>query len=718
MPGYFVSVPKGLEHPLQTELEILGISKVSVLQAGVAFEATWQQALSVMMYARVAGKLTWRVSETEVADVDALYKVVKGLGWEDWFSENQTLSVEAIVQQEGVTNNLFVAQRVKDAVVDRFREKTGQRPSVDRQQPDVVIQVHWKRNKASVYIDLGGPLHQRGYRQPGAKAPLKENLAAGILIRCGWLERCKEIPVLVDPMCGSGTFLIEGALMALDWAPGLLREDPPYLKLKFADVELWQQIKAEAEARLESARRQVTPVIIGRDNEIRAVEATRNNLRFLKQDVQLDLRMGNLSTWQKHDLPDDGFLVVNPPYGERLGAIPELIETYVSLGYTLKHAFAGWQAAVFTGVPEMGKMMGIRAHRRNKLFNGPIACELLQFELHAEPTAPEGELLELESGGQYVLSEQERSFANRLRKNAKQLRKWLKKEEISCYRIYDADLPDYNAAIDVYEDHLVIAEYAPPKEIDEDKATRRLYSMLLIAPELLEIERDKVHVKVRRRQKGKTQYEKMDQTNLFFTVEENGLNFLINADDYLDTGLFLDHRQVRQSIREQAKDKRFLNLFAYTGTASVYAAAGGAKTTTTVDLSKTYLNWAEENMAQNGFSGKQHYFEQMEAMAFMKQCRDRFDLIFVDPPSFSNSKRFAGEFDVQRDHVGMLRLCVKLLARGGTLIFSNNLRGFKLNETAVEEMGMAIKNITKATMPKDFERNSKIHQVWELTFRK
>lgn len=715
MPAFFVSVPKGLEHPLEIELASIGIEKVSVLQAGVAFSASWEQALRVLLWSRVAGKLMLRLYEGEAATPDDLYKHVRRVEWEAWFSEKQTLSVDAVVQQKGISNNLFAAQRVKDAIVDRFRERTGSRPNVDRQDPDVVVQLHWKNDKVTLNLDLGGPLHKRGYRHVGAVAPLKENLAAGILIRSGWLDTLQTTPVLVDPMCGSGTLLVEGALMALDYAPGLLRDQPGYLKLKQADQALWQKLVDEAHTRFAAAKERVKPILMGSDMERRAVEATGNNLRFLKDAVTLETTMGGLDVWHDRELPEKGLVVVNPPYGDRLGTLPQLTATYVSLGFTLKHAFPGWQAAVITGSPELGKLMGVRAHRRNKLFNGPIPCELLQFELHEAPNEIQGEKLLLDTGGYYVLNEQELAFANRVRKNVKQLRKWLRKEEITCYRAYDADLPDFNAALDVYEDHLVMAEYAPPKQIDEDKATRRLLSMLLIAPEVLETDRDKVHVKVRRRQKGKTQYEKMDQTGVFFTVKENGKRFRINADDYLDTGLFLDHRQVRQHVGELCEGKRFLNLFAYTGTATVYAAAAGARRTTTVDLSNTYLQWAQENMKLNGFRDRGHEFVQMETMAWLKQCRDRYDVIFVDPPSFSNSKRFAGEFDVQRDHVGMLRLCKRVLTRGGTIVFSNNLRGFRLDEAAVQGMGLKINDITKATMPKDFERNSKIHQVWELT---
>ena len=274
-----------------------------------------------------------------------------------------------------------------------------------------------------------------------------------------------------------------------------------------------------------------------------------------------------------------------------------------------------------------------------------------------------------------VLIPESGQFANRLRKNARLRRKWAKREGVSCYRVYDADLPDYSAAIDLYEGcpqtpgrWLVIAEYAAPKTIDPALAQARMLDILAIAPRILDVPAEHVHAKARMRSRGGSQYGKQgagkggsgERANIarrrLPLIEEGGLTFAVNFDDYLDVGIFLDHRVTRNLVREHAKQaRRFLNLFAYTGTATCYAADGGVEETVTVDLSNTYLDWAERNMRQNGFVGPQHHFVRDDVLAWIRdqrQTRNRWDLIFVDPPTFSNSSKMGRRtWDVQRDHI-------------------------------------------------------------------
>ncbi len=308
-------------------------------------------------------------------------------------------------------------------------------------------------------------------------------------------------------------------------------------------------------------------------------------------------------------------------------------------------------------------------------------------------------------------------LANRLVKNRKHLAKWLKREGISCYRLYDADLPEYAVAVDVYEGErcwVNVQEYEAPKSIDPKSARRRLREALGVIPEVLDVPQDQVFFKVRRQQKGAAQYERLAEHRRFFEVGEHGLRFLVNFEDYLDTGLFLDHRDTRRLVGELAAGKRFLNLFAYTGTASVYAAGGGAVSTTSVDLSNTYLDWARRNLALNGFSGPEHELIQADCLRWIEQAagRRRFGLAFLDPPSFSTSKRMTATLDVQRDHVALIRAALRLLESDGVLVFSNNLRRFRMDLDALSDL--AIENITAATLPKDFARNPHIHGCWKI----
>ncbi len=275
-------------------------------------------------------------------------------------------------------------------------------------------------------------------------------------------------------------------------------------------------------------------------------------------------------------------------------------------------------------------------------------------------------------------------------------------------------MPEYALAVDLYRDWVHVQEYAPPRSIDPQKAQERLLDALAAIPQALQLPRERVVVKRRERQSGTRQYERQASQGQFLEVAEGGVKLLVNLTDYLDTGLFLDHRPLRLQIQREAAGKRFLNLFCYTATATVHAAKGGARSTTSVDLSKTYLDWARRNLALNGFSERQR-LAQGDVMAWLAEDRGEYDLIFIDPPTFSNSKRMEGVFDVQRDHVALLDLAMARLARGGRLYFSNNFRKFVLDE------GLAVRyrveEISASTIDEDFRRNPRIHRAWKFQAR-
>jgi 23S rRNA (guanine2445-N2)-methyltransferase / 23S rRNA (guanine2069-N7)-methyltransferase len=307
-------------------------------------------------------------------------------------------------------------------------------------------------------------------------------------------------------------------------------------------------------------------------------------------------------------------------------------------------------------------------------------------------------------------------FANRLHKNWKEMKKWAHRENIHCFRLYDADMPEYAMAIDVYEQWVHVQEYAPPKTVDAEKAASRLQDALMVIADVLQVSSKQIFLKVRKPQKGTQQYEKQNEMGQFYEVHEGPAIFLVNFRNYLDTGLFLDHRITRQMIQSLAKGRRFLNLFGYTGTASVYAAFGGAKTTTTVDLSNTYLAWAQRNLARNGFAGSAHELIQADCLAWLGQERRRYDLIFLDPPTFSNSKRMEGTLDIQRDQVSLIRATLNRLTPDGILLFSTNYQRFKMEMAALPEVQM--EDLTSLTLPKDFARSPKIHQVWKMSWNR
>ncbi|MDF5912065.1 bifunctional 23S rRNA (guanine(2069)-N(7))-methyltransferase RlmK/23S rRNA (guanine(2445)-N(2))-methyltransferase RlmL [Morganella morganii] len=342
--------------------------------------------------------------------------------------------------------------------------------------------------------------------------------------------------------------------------------------------------------------------------------------------------------------------------------------------------------------------MQLRAEREFKAKNGPLDCVQKNYQLSDTPPATAQDI-----GA---------DFANRLRKNEKKLAKWAKQEGVECYRLYDADLPEYNVAVDRYADYVVVQEYAPPKTVDPNKARQRLFDVISATLAVLELPAHKLILKTRQRQKGKQQYEKLAEKQNSFLVKEYNAQLWVNLTDYLDTGLFLDHRIARKMLGQMSKGKDFLNLFAYTGSATVHAGLGGARSTTSVDMSRTYLEWAERNLQSNGLSGRQHRLIQADCLSWLAQTPEQFDLIFIDPPTFSNSKRMEDTFDVQRDHIDLMKHLKRMLRRGGTLMFSNNKRGFKLDQDGMDALGLVAQEITAKTQSQDFARNRQIHNCW------
>jgi 23S rRNA (guanine2445-N2)-methyltransferase / 23S rRNA (guanine2069-N7)-methyltransferase len=403
-----------------------------------------------------------------------------------------------------------------------------------------------------------------------------------------------------------------------------------------------------------------------------------------------------------------GLVATNPPYGERIGQREDLDALYRTIGNTLERRFAGWRAAVLTADPELSFSTGMRAVKTNTIYNGALKCVLAQFEPGREKRlSPRRD----ESPGG---SEGARMFANRLRKNARSRRRWASRNDLTCYRVYDADMPEYAAAIDFYEGMWVhLQEYAPPPEIEPETAQRRLEEMIAVVPEVLDVDPADVYVKQRKRQRGSAQYEKIAERGEFRQVHEGGNTFLINLTDYLDTGIFLDHRPTRRLLRTLAKGQDFLNLFCYTATATVYAAQGGARSTVSVDSSRTYLEWAEKNLGLNGYPSDRHRLVRDDCMAFLAKHTRRYGLIFVDPPTFSNTKSSRQDFVLQRDHGELIRHTAALLTQGGILIFSTNFQRFSLDESAMT--GLQVTEITAATVPEDFRRTPHVHRAWRIT---
>lgn len=704
----FITCPAGIEALLQDELLPLGITECKQTVGGLQCLASLASIYKICLWSRLANRVLLFLFSGAVADNKELYQLCHDYDWAKLFKKNSTLSINFNGQSETIRNEMYGAQCVKDAIVDRLREETGVRPDIDPSKANCKVQARLHKGILQVYYDLSGSsLHQRGYRQQGGTAPLKENLAAALLYRSNWKSFAEAKKPLLDPCCGSGTLLIEAAMIAAKKAPGLQRREFGF--------EYWQEHDAvllEAECEEAAAQYQKPEsIIVGYDADAQVLEIAKNNIEKagFRDIIQVEQR-----SFKEFALPaamkkNPGLLICNPPYGERLNATDsdnkDLIPLYQELGVALSQHCQGWQAAVFTSDKILAQAIGLRSSKQYAFNNGAIACKLCLFDIVAEN----------KSSITTVPPRAEMIF-NRLKKNIKNLKTWRKQHDIHAYRVYDADMPEYAFAIDLYNDWAHVQEYAAPKEIPVEKTERHLQELLQALPLALEIPRQHIVVKQRKKQKGKQQYERQAETGQQLIVTEGQAKFIVNCKDYLDTGLFLDHRILRRKFFEIAKDKTFLNLFCYTATASVHAALGGAKETVNVDMSNTYLDWAKENFQENNLNLRKHYFIQADCLQWIEECDTQFDIIFLDPPSFSNSKRMQDTLDIQRDHAILLEKTMRLLKPDGQLFFSTNFRKFKLDPIVSEKF--TVKNITPQTIDKDYLRHTRIHHCFLVQNKK
>ena len=715
MKQLFATTARGFEELLKSELTELGAQDAKVAQGGVHYWADDETLYRTLLWSRLSSRILLPIVQAKVfSDLD-LYSAVVGVNWLDYFDEKVHFFVDFNGTNQEIRHTQFGAMRVKDGIVDYFERHGRARPNVDKEQPDIRIHAYLNRDDVVLSLDLSGDaLHMRGYREDTGKAPLRETLAAAIVLRSGWQRGTP----LVDPMCGSGTLLIEAAQMEAQIAPQLYRLHWGFDFWQGHNQVAWEKVKEEALALAEAEKqRENPPHFYGFDLDHRVLQKAKQNAKNAGVAHLMQWQQGDVAAIKNPSPNVAGTVICNPPYGERLGTTPALIALYSVFGQRLKQRFAGWNASIFSGEPSLLDCLRLRSHRQFKAKNGPLDCVQKNYQI-----AERAEQSEVENTVEFdrtssVTSEVAVDFANRLQKNIKKIEKWAKQQGLDAYRLYDADLPEYNLAVDRYADHIVVQEYAAPKNIDENKARQRLLDAVNATLIVTGIETNKLILKVRQKQKGTNQYEKLANKGEYFYVNEYGAKLWVNLTDYLDTGLFLDHRLTRKMLGEMAQGKDFLNLFAYTGSATVHAALGKAKSTTTVDMSNTYLNWAEQNLLLNDIEGKQHKLIQADCLQWLEKCDRQFDLIFVDPPTFSNSKRMEDSWDVQRDHIKLMTNLKRILRPNGTIVFSNNKRGFKMDFAKLEELGLSAVEISHKTLPLDFERNKQIHNCWLVTLK-
>ncbi len=700
--SFFATAPGGLEGLLAAELADAGAVGVAEKRGGVAFGGGLAVAYRACLWSRVANRVLLPLATFDVADGDALYAGAREVDWPALMVPGATIAVDFGGQRPAIGHTHYGSQRVKDAIVDACRAVDGQRPDVDVRGAAFRVNAHQIGAAVTLALDLGGEsLHRRGYRQPGVAATLKENLAAAMLLRGDWPAIAAGGGGFVDPFCGSGTLPVEAGLMAAGIAPGLLRQRWGFQGWTGHDTGAWTAVLEEARAA--AGRGGPLPSIAGFDRDGAALRTALAAVSAagLEGRVHIERRELAAAAPLRRGEPA-GLVATNPPYGERLEAEGTLVPLYQRIGERLRTAFPGWRALILNGA---GVPVGLRPERSWQVRNGPIDCRLERFDVAAEressgPAAPD--------------------LANRIARNQRRLKALLRREDVGAVRLYDADIPEYALAVDRYHTEeagpwLHVQEYAPPRSIDAAAAQRRLRAALATLPEATGVAPTQVAFKVRQRQKGRSQYQRQGDAGVFFTVREQRVRVRVNFTDYLDTGLFPDHRVVREWIGANAQGVRFLNLFAYTAVATAHAVAGGARATTSVDLSRRYLDWARANLALNGGADTaRHALVRADCLEWLRsQASDpgqRWDLILLDPPSFSNSSAMEETLDVQRDHAALIRSAAALLAPEGVLVFSTNRRRFRLEREALGELDVT--DATRWSLPPDFRRGTPVHQCF------
>ncbi len=748
----------GLEAVVARELKALGYESKTLGTGRILFQADEAALCRANLWLRAADRVLLRLGEFAATDFGQLFDQTYALPWEEWLGADAAFPVNGRSVKSQLSSVPACQKMVKKAIVEKLKSVYGGE-WLPETGPQYTVEVALLNDRATLTLDTSGAgLHKRGYRTLVGEAQLRETMAAALVLLSFWRPERQ----LIDPFCGSGTIPIEAALIGRNMAPGLNRsfaaESWPNLS-----AQLWEDARQEAR---DLAQPDLPLRIIGTDKSEDALSLARYHAEQAGVSEQIHFQQRDF--YDLTSKKEYGCVICNPPYGERLGDHDELEALYRAMPTVLRR-LKTWSHYILTAFPDFEALVGRKADRRRKLYNARIECTYYQFygpkpgtylaPDAVQPGAEEeeqgaeeergtrgaecgteeargaegkaeaaGEVREAETakpkpriavarpafGGLSAKSrEQGELFGRRLTTRAKHLRRWPTKRGITCYRLYDRDIPEVPLAVDRYEDCLHLAEYERPHDRSPGEHADWLDLMARTAGQVLGVAPSNVFMKRRERQRGTAQYERFADASSTFVVNEGGLKFRVNLSDYLDTGLFLDHRITRSMVREIAEGKRFLNLFGYTGAFSVYAAAGGAAATTTVDLSNTYLQWAQDNLQLNGLAGRRHRFVRDDALSFLKfhPAATLYDLAVVDPPTFSNSKKTDDVWDVQRDHVELLNQLIDLMAPGGIIFFSSNSRRFKLAADALNRV--AIREISRQTVPEDF-RNERIHRCWRM----
>ena len=720
---FFASCGNNQTDLVKKEVEIYAkANDVRMTRGGVEFQCDLKGGYSFVLNSRIATRtLLAFYHDEDIKSADELYEATKAIAWEEYINPERTIKVtETVISCPYVENSHFISLRVKDAIVDRIREKfDGLRPDVDIENPYITIHVHIHKDSAVWYLDFSGEgMAKRGYKvDNNLDVSMKENLAASILLRSEWEKSITDdkVGILLDPFAGTGVIPIEAALIASDMAPGLVNEDREYafMRLPFHDEALWNEVKEEAKKRCEEAREKRDIRIYASDISGKAVKIMRESAIKAGVSDLISINERDAFTYEENEIAQRGFIVTDPPYGVRMKN-DDIGSFYERIGNLLSSSFKGWRATLFAPESELFSYISMKPERTNTLYNGTIECQAAHYLIYTDEEREEQRIKNIRKREERLsapLSDGAEKIFKHLVERLSVLKSEMEKEGVTCYRIYDAEIEEYPAAIDMYEGKWInLSVYKGPVDGNLDEYEKKLNDIVYATERATGIDIEDIHVKERMEMKGKSQYERLSSKNHFNVANENGLKVLVNFTDYLDTGIFLDHRPIRKYIQENSKGKRFLNLFCYTATATLNAIRGGAVSTVSVDSSSTYLDWALENMKINGYPTTiTNFFYKSDVIEYLNQSFDRYDLIFCDPPTFSNSKS-RRPFDVQKDHEELIYKSMRLLSPGGTMIFSTNFRRFRMDQKVLDNY--FVKEITEDTIGEDFKLRPNIHKCY------
>lgn len=675
------------------EVEKLGLEVKGRQLGWVTAEGSLRDAYRMLLTTQVGDRVVWLLARGEAVAADQFRELLRTIDWNHRLYAGASVRVDVTGKVSWLKDTRFAGQLVMDAIRDQAMIAKRPRPEYETDEPAVRIAVRFGRGHVDIGINLNrAPLNQRGYRTEGGEAPLRETLAQVMLAR---LKIQQDQPsVIIDPCCGSGTLLIEACIRLNQIAPQRQRPSSQLSRWRGLESISWTDlIASERIKEIQTATR-----FVGFDINPQAVDRARANIERAGLSERITVEVAGIADLSELNAgiteTDTVWILANPPYGTRLGRNEDLATLYRLLGDRCKE-FKNAHLGLVTSEKELMQALGLRSDKKWEMQAGGLRLNIAKFALGLTTE-------HFESQEDKDPPEEIWPLLNRLSKNLKNRSKLLKNNEIDCYRIYDSDLPEYNVVIDQFSDYLHIQEYRPPKTVDPKRANHRRQLIRQWVPKHLGIPLKHAVYKERFRQTGNSQYEKRAEP-LCVDVHENGMQFEVNLTTYTDVGLFLDHRPLRRRLLESCRGLRVLNLFCYTGALSVAAAKGLARSVTSVDMSKTYLTWAHRNFEKNGLNPKHYQFVRANVLEWLTvEPRAEFEVILLDPPTFSNTKSTEQTLDIQRDHRELIDACSAWLAPGGVIYFSNNFKGFSLDDSVRE--AYVVEDMTRQSIDADFDR--------------